>query len=85
FAGEQYALPEAVSSLREIRKLPKNGDLITISAADPLNLTGIITPGQRLSAQANQRVLYRDGIPLSISTQNKTSFIEGIESQEECL
>lgn len=85
FAGEQYALPEAVSSLREIRKQPKKGDLITISAADPLNLTGIITPGQRVPTQANQRVLYRDGIPISISAQGKTSFLEGIEPQEECL
>jgi ATP-dependent Lhr-like helicase len=85
FAGEQYALPEAVSSLREIRKQPKKGDLITISAADPLNLTGIITPGQRIAAQANQRVLYRDGIPLSISSKGKTSSVKSIESQEECL
>ena len=39
--------------------------MLTISAADPLNLTGVITPGQRVPAQANNRVLYRDGVPLA--------------------
>ncbi|MDD5580366.1 MAG: DEAD/DEAH box helicase [Methylobacter sp.] len=82
FAGEQYALPEAVSSLREIRKQPKKSDVITISAADPLNLTGIITPGHRIPALASQRVLYRDGIPVSLSAQGKTSVLEIIEPQE---
>ena len=50
FAGEQYALPDAVAALREIRNQPKHGDLITLSAADPLNLSGLITPGPRIAA-----------------------------------
>jgi ATP-dependent Lhr-like helicase len=83
FAGEQYALPEAVSALREIRKQTKRGDLIAISAADPLNLTGIITPGVRLPAQAGRRILYRDGIPMAIGAQGKISFLADIEPQDE--
>ena len=65
FSGEQFALPEALATLRDIRKQETRGNLLTISAVDPLNLTGIITPGQRVAAQSNNRILYRDGVPLA--------------------
>ena len=48
FLGEQFALPEAVESLRAMRNLPASGEIITISAADPLNLVGFIVPGERV-------------------------------------
>lgn len=63
-AGEQFALPEAVGQLRSIRREPGGGELIALSAADPLNLTGIITPGDRVPALAPNRVLYEDGVPV---------------------
>jgi ATP-dependent Lhr-like helicase len=62
-SGEQYALPEAVGLLRTIRKTAPKGDLIPISAADPLNLTGVLTPGLRVAAVSAHRVLLRDGVP----------------------
>ena len=62
-SGEQYALPEAVGSLRAIRKQTQKGDLIPISAADPLNLTGVLTPGLRVGAVSAHRILLRDGVP----------------------
>jgi ATP-dependent Lhr-like helicase len=65
FYGEQYARPEAVESLRKVRRLEKKGELVRISAVDPLNLTGIITPGPRVPAVHTRHVLYRDGVPLS--------------------
>lgn len=65
FSGEQFALPEAVGSLRETRKRPARGDLIAISAADPLNLVGILTPGRRVPALAGNRILFRDGVPVA--------------------
>ncbi|MGH7503156.1 MAG: DEAD/DEAH box helicase [Longimicrobiales bacterium] len=61
FAGEQFALPEAVGMLRSVRRDGSDGTLVTIGAADPLNLTGIITPEERVPAIARNRVLYRDG------------------------
>lgn len=64
FSGEQFALPEAVGLLRKMRKQPESGNLIALSAADPLNLTGIITPGNRIPAITSNRVGYRDGIPV---------------------
>jgi ATP-dependent Lhr-like helicase len=83
FAGEQYALPEAVNALREIRKQLKQGDLVAFSAADPLNLTGLITPGQRVPSQPGHRILYRDGIPIAHSAQGKISFLVNVEPGEE--
>jgi len=62
--GEQFALPEAVGQLRSIRRLEARGLLVGISAADPLNLTGIITPGERVPALTTNRILYRDGVPV---------------------
>jgi len=66
FSGEQYALPEAVGLLRAVRRQETSGALVTVSGADPLNLVGIITPGDALPALATNRVLYRDGIPVAV-------------------
>ena len=63
FSGEQFALPEAVGELRRIRRAKPAGRLLTLSAADPLNLTGIVTPGERVSSTAAREVVYRDGEP----------------------
>ena len=65
FYGEQYARPEAVESLRQTRKAERRGELVRISAVDPLNLTGIIVPGQRVPSIHTKTVVYRDGLPLS--------------------
>ncbi len=64
-SGEQFALPEAIGLLRSIRKTSSNGELITLSAADPLNLQGILTPGTRISAFTANRILFRDGLPVA--------------------
>jgi len=65
FSGEQFALPDAVERLREVRRTAPDDRLVTISAADPLNLTGIITPGERLRAAAANRIVYVRGVPVS--------------------
>ncbi len=64
-SGEQFALPEAIGLLRSTRKQPATGQLLTISAADPLNLAGILTPGRRVAAIASNRLLLRDGVPIA--------------------
>ncbi|HEY3494038.1 MAG TPA: hypothetical protein VGK73_05100, partial [Polyangiaceae bacterium] len=65
FTGEQYALPDAVTALRAVRKKPREGALVALSAADPLNVIGLLTPGRRVPAFAQNRVLYRDGVPVA--------------------
>src|SRR5262249_52829414 len=64
-SGEQFALPDAIDRLREVRRTPANGRLVTISAADPLNLTGIIAAGERVRSAAASRIVFRDGVPLA--------------------
>jgi ATP-dependent Lhr-like helicase len=66
FSGEQYALPEAIGSLRAVRRDAPSGELVAVSGADPLNLVGIITPGEPVAALATNRVLYRDGVPVAV-------------------
>ncbi|MCZ6464236.1 MAG: hypothetical protein O7A09_07845, partial [Proteobacteria bacterium] len=63
FVGEQYALPGAVDALRRTRRMPRKGELVELSAVDPLNLAGILTPGPRIPALRTNRVVYRDGLP----------------------
>lgn len=64
FVGEQFALPEALDALRAIRRNPPTGEVLRISAADPLNLIGIITPGSRLRPHPTRFAYYRDGVPV---------------------
>jgi ATP-dependent Lhr-like helicase len=64
-SGEQFALPEAVERMREIRRTARDGRLITISGCDPLNLAGIVDRGDRVRAVAANRIVYRDGVALA--------------------
>jgi ATP-dependent Lhr-like helicase len=65
-SGEQFALAEAVERLREVRREGADGRVIVISAADPLNLTGIVTSGEKIRAVAGNRIACRDGVPVSV-------------------
>jgi ATP-dependent Lhr-like helicase len=62
FLGEQFALPVAVDSLRAMRREPSLGEKVTLFAADPLNLAGIIVPGDRVAANSGALVTFRDGV-----------------------
>jgi len=65
FGGEQFAAPDAVGRLRAVRKSEKTGELVVLSAADPLNLVGILTPEARVAAIYRSRVLFQDGLPIA--------------------
>jgi ATP-dependent Lhr-like helicase len=67
YLGEQFALPVAVESLRSSRQLPPTGETLTLSAADPLNLVGILVPGERVAAISGKYVTYKDGVPVAAS------------------
>ena len=66
FSGEQYALPEAIGLLRSTRREQGADELIAVSGADPLNLVGILTPGEAVPAITTNRILYRDGVPIVV-------------------
>ena len=63
--GEQYALPEAVGMLRETNNSTPTGRMVVVSACDPLNLAGILTPGDKVTAVLGNRIVFRDGIPVA--------------------
>jgi ATP-dependent Lhr-like helicase len=65
-SGEQFALPEAIERMREIRREQADGKLVVLSAADPLNLTGIITADERIRAVPGTRIAWRDGVAVSV-------------------
>lgn len=66
FLGEQFALSMAVDSLRSQRNQPQSSDAISISAADPLNLVGIVVPGERVAANSGKVVAFRDGVAIEL-------------------
>jgi ATP-dependent Lhr-like helicase len=62
FTGEQYAAPEAIEVLRAVRKSERTGETVRISAADPVNLVGIVLPGPRVPALPTNSITYVDGV-----------------------
>jgi len=78
-AGEQFALNEAVSALRSIRRKEPDGALISVSAADPLNLVGIVLPGARVPAIPTNRILYRDGVPIAVLEAGQERYLVDLE------
>ena len=61
FTGEQFALPEALDALRGLKRQVPSGKTVRVSAADPLNLLGILLPGERLRPHPESFLYYRDG------------------------
>ena len=73
-AGEQFALPEAIPLLREVRRRPPDGSLIAVCGVDPLNLAGTLLPGTKVPALASNRLVYRDGLPVAAEVAGKPQF-----------
>ncbi|HWS78864.1 MAG TPA: helicase-related protein, partial [Thermomonas sp.] len=81
--GQQFALPEAVASLRAIRKRARDGAMIAVSASDPLNLLGGILAGDRVPRQPGARLLLRDGIPVATLVAGEFKPLPGLEATDE--
>jgi ATP-dependent helicase Lhr and Lhr-like helicase len=82
-SGEQFARPEAIGLLRSIRKATATGELIAISAADPLNLVGILTPGPRIAAITAHRILLRNGVPIAALKAGQVIGLDGRTAEPE--
>ncbi|HEX4523722.1 MAG TPA: DEAD/DEAH box helicase [Casimicrobiaceae bacterium] len=81
-SGEQFALPEAITMLRETRRAETSGTLVSVSGADPLNLVGVIAPGAKVPALLNNRVLYRDGVAIATLTGGEITWLEHLQPAE---
>ncbi|MCG8324744.1 MAG: hypothetical protein MI673_04440, partial [Thiotrichales bacterium] len=80
FSGEQFALPEAVGLLNG---KPPESRLLKISACDPLNLLGIILPGDRIPATARQHIILEDGIPVAQLSGREIHFLKETDPEAE--
>lgn len=87
FSGEQFALPEAVTALRKRRSQGTSVELIRLSALDPLNLTGILLPGERIASQASTQILWQGGLPVACSERGRPRLLQtnSITSEAELL
>jgi ATP-dependent Lhr-like helicase len=82
-SGEQFAMPEAIGLLRSIRKAVPANELIVISAADPLNLLGILTDGPRIPAIPANRILLRDGLPVAALVAGEIKQLQPVNDLDE--
>ncbi|MGQ0525296.1 MAG: DEAD/DEAH box helicase [Betaproteobacteria bacterium] len=85
FGGEQFAAADAVARLRAVRKQPKSGELIALSASDPLNLVGILTPDARVAAAGRNRVLFRDGTAIAALEGGKVHRLADSDLEDDAL
>jgi ATP-dependent Lhr-like helicase len=85
FGGEQFAAPDAVGRLRAVRKSEKTGERIVLSAADPLNLVGILTPGARVAAIHTNRLLLVDGVPVAALEAGEPRRLAAIDLGDDAL
>jgi ATP-dependent Lhr-like helicase len=75
-SGEQFALPEAIPLLRDMRRRPHDGGLVCISGIDPLNLCGTLLPGDKVPALAGNRLLFQDGAPVATMVAGKFHYLQ---------
>lgn len=80
-SGEQFALPEAIAALRQVRRQPHDQSLVCLAATDPANLLGSILPGTRVARQAGARVLYRDGLPIASWSAGQMELLVGLSAE----
>ncbi|MCP5344073.1 MAG: DEAD/DEAH box helicase [Pseudomonadales bacterium] len=85
--GEQFALPETVTRLRQFGKNQdaeqRSSEYVSLAAADPVNLLGILLPETRLPRLAKNRVLYKDGLPLAVLEKNEVRFLREVDEKEQ--
>jgi ATP-dependent Lhr-like helicase len=85
FSGEQFALPEAIPLLREVRRRPHDANLVCISGVDPLNLCGTLLSGDKVPALAGNRILFRDGLPVATIVAGKICYLSAPGAERELL
>jgi ATP-dependent Lhr-like helicase len=81
-SGEQYALPDAVPVLRDVRRTPPTGAFYPVSTADPLNLAGIVTAGARVAARGRNRIVYRDGVPVAVLENQVLKTLQPLDAED---
>src|SRR5690606_1284257 len=81
-SGEQFALPEAVAALRQVRRQPPDDELLVLSASDPLNLAGTVLPGSKVPRLPGARVAYRNGVALARLISGEIQLVAALKDEE---
>ena len=82
-SGEQFALPEAIAALRQMRKRSPDGEWLALSALDPLNLVGTVVAGTKVPRQFGARVLWRDGLPVATLAAGEVAWLMELPATEQ--
>ncbi|MGO4779875.1 ATP-dependent helicase, partial [Lysobacter sp. 2RAB21] len=81
--GEQYALPDAVNALRQVRQREHDGEIVCVSAADPVNLTGSVLAGTKVARIPGARIALRDGVAVASLLAGQVEEIETLQAQDQ--
>ena len=84
FSGEQFALPEAVTALRKMKKQSPGAEIVVVAASDPLNLVGIVVPGLRIPSGTNNRIAYFEGDPIAVCLGSEIKMLKDCANDLEC-
>ena len=82
-SGEQFALPEAIGLMRQVRRQPPDNKLLCLAATDPANLLGTILAGPKVARVPGSRVLYRDGLPIATSVAGQVEMLAASSKDEQ--
>lgn len=82
FSGEQFALPDAAAALHRLGA-PRDDEWVSLSAADPLNLVGVLLPGERVPALTGNRVLLRNGVPAAVQAGEAVRYLQPVDAPSE--
>jgi ATP-dependent Lhr-like helicase len=82
-SGEQYALPDAIATLRQVRRRPPDDGLVVLSASDPANLLGTVLAGPKVARIGGARVLYRDGLAIGTALAGQIEFLVPLTPDQE--
>ncbi len=83
FSGEQFALNDAAALLRKVANSEAVEEHVSISAADPLNLVGILTPGEKVPRLPGNRVLFENGVPVAVQTGGEVRYLKPLDPKAE--
>jgi ATP-dependent Lhr-like helicase len=78
FSGEQFALPEAAAALRKVAR-EAGRERVSISAVDPLNLAGLVTPGEKIARLAGNRLLYEGGVAIAVHAGGEVRYLTALD------
>jgi ATP-dependent helicase Lhr and Lhr-like helicase len=80
--GEQFALPDAIATMRAVRRQPRDETMVCLSASDPANLLGTVLHGPKVPRVAGSRVLYRDGLAIGTSIGGQIELLVPLDAAE---